>query len=44
MLRVVLDANVLVSGLIVLGKPRELISMISRGEATLVLSRELRFY
>lgn len=41
MLRVVLDTNVLVSGLIMLGKPRELLSMISRREATLVLSKEI---
>ncbi len=41
MLRVVLDTNVLVSGLIILGKPRELLSIISRREATLVLSKEI---
>lgn len=41
MLRAVLDTNVLVSGLITLGKPRELLSIISRREATLVLSREI---
>jgi len=38
---VVLDTNVLVSGLIMLGKPRELLSMISRREAALVLSKEI---
>ena len=37
----VLDTNVLVSGLIMLGKPRELLSMISRREAALVLSKEI---
>ena len=36
-----MDTNVLVSGLIMLGKPRELLSMISRREATLVLSKEI---
>jgi len=41
MLRVVLDTNVLVSGLIMLGKPRELLSIISRRETTLVLSKEI---
>ena len=41
MLRVVLDTNVLVSGLIMLGKPRELLSIIARREATLVLSKEI---
>ncbi|MEM3018311.1 MAG: putative toxin-antitoxin system toxin component, PIN family [Candidatus Bathyarchaeia archaeon] len=41
MLRVVLDTNVLVSGLIIPGKPRELLSMISRREAALVLSKEI---
>mgnify|MGYP001139472075 CR=1 FL=1 len=41
MLRAVLDTNVLVSGLITLGKPRELLSIISRREATLVLSKEI---
>lgn len=37
----VLDTNVLVSGLIMLGKPRELLSIIARREATLVLSKEI---
>jgi putative PIN family toxin of toxin-antitoxin system len=41
MLRVVLDTNVLVSGLIMLGKPRELLSIIARREATLLLSKEI---
>ena len=41
MLRVVLDTNVLVSGLIMLGKPRERLSIIARREATLVLSKEI---
>jgi len=41
MLRVVLDTNVLVSGLIMLGKPRELLSIVARREANLVLSREI---
>jgi len=41
MLRVVLDTNVLVSVLIMLGKPRELLSIVARREATLVLSREI---
>lgn len=41
MLRVVLDTNVLVSGLIMLGKPRELLSIIARREAILVLSKEI---
>jgi len=41
MLKVVLDTNVLVSSLIMLGKPRELLSIISRREATLMLSEEI---
>lgn len=41
MLRVVLDTNVLVSGLIMLGKPRELLSIVARREANLVLSKEI---
>jgi putative PIN family toxin of toxin-antitoxin system len=41
MLRVVLDTNVLVSGLIMLGKPRELLTIISRRKVTLVLSQEI---
>ncbi len=41
MLRVVLDTNVLVSSVITLGKPRELLGIIARREATLLLSKEI---
>ncbi len=41
MLRMVLDTNVLVSSIILLGKPRELLGMIAEREATLVLSKEI---
>jgi len=40
-LRVVLDTNVLVSGLIIPGKPRELLTRIARKELALVISKEI---
>jgi len=40
-LRVVLDTNVLVSGLIIPGKPRELLTRITRKELALVISKEI---
>jgi putative PIN family toxin of toxin-antitoxin system len=40
-MRIVLDTNVLISSLITLGAPRELLRRILRREATLVISREI---
>ncbi len=41
MLRAVLDTNVLVSSLLALGKPRELLTRILRREMALVISKEI---
>ena len=40
-MKIVLDTNVLISALIKVGKPRELVLKIAKGKVQLVLSREI---